>query len=85
MASVEKIMEIKKKIETAKEKLSIATGQLQSTTEQMMKKFNVSTVDAAEKLLADKSKKLDQLEEEFEKGCDELEGSYDWDSISLTD
>ena len=73
MSTVEKLTQLKTKIETAKTELARLEGRSQETERRMRDEFKVNTLDEARSLLAEMQDKLDKLDAEVDAGVDALE------------
>lgn len=77
--STEKLLKIKSQIDEAKTKQSEIKGQISGVEQQMLSKFDVKELKAAEKKLKNMGIELDKKEKEFEIGMAELGDAYDWE------
>jgi len=73
MSTVEKLTQLKTKIETAKTELARLEGRSQETERRMRDEFKVNTLDEARALLAEMQDKLDKLDAEVDAGVESLE------------
>ena len=73
MSTVEKLTQLKTKIETAKTELARLEGRSQETERRMRDEFKVNTFDEARALLAEMQDKLDKLDAEVDAGVESLE------------
>jgi len=75
------VNEIRTKIETVKSKISKAEGVREQILESLKEKYDVSTIEEAEDLLAvyrQKNKKLQSKQEDLQ---EKLEALVDWSSL----
>ena len=77
--STQRLLDIKDKIESAKNQKAEVKGKLESVEDQMESKFKVKTESAADKELKSRASELDQMEKDLETGEEELENAYKWD------
>lgn len=80
--STEKLLKIKSQIDEAKTKQSEIKGQISGVEQQMLSKFDVKELKAAEKKLKEMGIKLDKKEKEFEVGMADLEAAHNWENVS---
>ena len=73
MSTVEKLTQLKTKIETAKTELARLEGRSQEIERRMRDEFKVNTLDEARSLLAEMQDKLDKLDAEVDAGVESLE------------
>jgi len=71
--SAEKLLEMKKQIEEAKNKQAEISGQIKSVTGQMMQQFKAENLSTAQEKLEEIGKNLDEKEKKYNEGFDELE------------
>ena len=74
----DKLLEMKKEIEAAQQRVSALNGRLSVLTEQMEKEFGVKTVDEAKEKLSVMDADIAQMEEDLQKEVSRLEIAYDW-------
>ena len=80
MSTVEKLTQLKTKIETAKTELARLEGRSQETERRMRDEFKVNTLDEARALLAEMQDKLDKLDAEVDAGVESLEAKMKADA-----
>lgn len=74
--STEKLLKIKAQIDEAKDKKARIQGQISGIEQQMLSKFDVKELKAAEKKLKDMGIELDKKEKKFEVGMSKLEENF---------
>lgn len=68
-----RLLALKQEIEEQKIKRSELQGEQKTLVKQMEQAFGISTVDQAQKLLADMELEIKELEEKVKKGIQEIE------------
>ena len=76
--STQRLLDIKDKIESAKNQKAEIKGKLESVEDQMESKFKVKTESGADKELKTRASELDQMEKDLEAGEEELENKFPW-------
>jgi chromosome segregation ATPase len=79
MDKEQKLLNLKKQIEKAKEDKSKEEGKLEGLMERLQKEHGVDDLDAASKKVETLDAEIKKLEGEFETGYKELEENYEWD------
>jgi uncharacterized coiled-coil protein SlyX len=77
--STERLLEIKKQIESAKTKHAGIQGQIKEIESQMFSRFKVKTVSEASDTVAKLGEELDKLNHQFNEGMEKLEDAHPWD------
>jgi len=72
---------LKKKIESIKDKRSRAEGSLEQVKSQLFEKFKVKTIEEAEELSKKLSKEIESDKIKFNKYLKELDDITEWDKI----
>jgi hypothetical protein len=72
---------LKKKIESIKDKRSRAEGSLEQVKSQLFEKFKVKTIEEAEELSKKLSKEIESDKIKLEKYLKELDDITEWDKI----
>jgi hypothetical protein len=74
MTNTETLLKLKKDIDEAKIKKAQLEGKLQTFEEQLKKEYNCSNIDEAEKIVKELETEINNNENEFEKGMNEVKG-----------
>jgi len=74
----EKLDELEKEIEKAKEEKSKLTGMLETLLEQMEERFGISSVKEATDLLNEIKEKMGNLDKQLNEKYDKLKESFEW-------
>jgi len=74
----EKLDELEKEIEKAKEEKSKLTGMLETLLEQMEERFGISSVKEATDLLNEIKEKMGNLDTQLNEKYDKLKESFEW-------
>ena len=77
MNSTEKLLNIKKQIDEAKNKQAEIKGKKEAIEKQIKDKFNIEITEV-QKTLDDMANELDEMEENFKDGLEKLEDAYEW-------
>jgi septal ring factor EnvC (AmiA/AmiB activator) len=77
MSETEKLMRIKKKIDSAKSEQSEIRGQTTSIESQIKSKFKIETPEIENKL-DEMAKELDEKELQLQSGMEKLNEAYNW-------
>lgn len=72
----EDLLELKEKIEKGQKELAEIKGQKTMLMQQLKKDFGCATLKEAEKLLSRQTKDIEKLNEDVNKGMEELENEY---------
>ena len=70
------LLQLKKKVDEAKQKTSELTGQKNALMKQFKDEWKCSSVEEAEKKAKTMTKEIESLELQIEKGIEELETKY---------
>jgi len=74
-----RLLEMREKIDSAKEEKSKLEGRRDTYMEQLKTKFGCKTVEAAKKKLATLQDDIEKKEKELVTGMNQLEEEYEWD------
>lgn len=78
MASIDKLMKVKKQIDDSKITEASKKGELKNLFTQLEEKAECKTTKEADKLLDDLNENLDKKEDIFEKGVSTLLEAHPW-------
>ena len=81
MMEIKDFENLKKKIESIKDKRSRAEGSLEQVKSQLFEKFKVKTIEEAEELSKKLSKEIESDKIKFNKYLKELDDITEWDKI----
>jgi len=77
----EKFAQIKKSIESAKEKKARAEGALAKIEENWKKDFQITTIEEANEKIKELETEIEDGKKKLEKQYEKLESVTDWDSV----
>lgn len=72
------LIDLKKKIDSFKQKQSELKGKKKALMEQLLNTYGCKTLEQAEQKVEQLQKEIDKLEEEKEKGIKEIEENYEF-------
>ena len=78
-AKEQELLDLKKKIEQAKQEKSKEEGRLESLMERLKKEHGVDNLLQATKKVESLDGEIKTLEEDFEKEYQNLKGNYEWE------
>ena len=76
MSDIERLTKLKEGIELAKQRHAELKGEERQLTTQLQEQFDVSDIDAGEKLLKKINKEIEEKEVKVGRGIDKLEKAY---------
>ncbi len=78
-AKEQELMDLKENIEKAKREKSKEEGRLESLMERLKKEHDLDDLDSAAKKVESLDEEIKSLEDEFNKGYQDLKENYQWD------
>jgi len=75
---IDRLLEIKEKIEQGKLQIAKIEGTIQSLSDQLRTQFGCNSVEQAEQYSKKMIEEYTKKKRELERGVEELENAYDW-------